>query len=1031
VATQYVQKGVPGFDVEVEIFDPDGDVITTSVEVVDTQRIAYELDRVHNFELRWNDYYANSLGNAEKYFQGTKNQPSGLYWYVIFPNGDLYEWSGRLSTSKLLARLPQAFYQDPRMLFNATEPAFSGAPATALLLGDRLSINPDPSYSGEFYLKVSADDSIEKSLMMFSVIVNKDGDDNSDPGECKLTITPYLGEYTGGEASVSFTAEGRIGDSATGPGARTFEVDVSRSTAGPFAAGETANYIWENGVPTPFTLTYDAASKTATFSVDGVVVSHAVLDSNAFTDIIIRARAAKPDAVMEIESLVLDGLILEGSVAASGSTSGVNVLQVTRGMLQHGFVLEGMAKMSWGVRNGGNLIANGGFEEPVITDPSGWDIYTEEQLGGWKVAWMYPETACPSGADTATPVLELQRNLLVPAEEGQQYAELDSDCQGPTRVLGEREQTTVRIWQDIPTVPGREYELRFYARRRPGSVHDKRLTVKWDGSKLLDSNTLPETWNEKHFKVKAKKAVTRVEFMDVGVADTLGVFLDNIRVIDTVAAAVPSNSELSFQISLASVSGHNPECPPDDGTQPDDDEIQCETRKLITSPVYTLWNSFLGMVNILELVNPTKAQIDVRVSLYSIIGELVHEQVFPVPAENQFDVILNQFPGYIGNSYGVVKLEFEGLLDGRMMYYRQAADTFGYDFVFGFALEDAMSGRTAVSFNTFQPSFKEDERDNIVANWLTIVNLEQRPQQFTVLSYDQMGTLLLRRQLEVPSFGRVDVDGGHDLAGPSVVGSHIILPADETIKYISLLTRFGGNVPAGYAPSEYRFAFPLMARRGASQAVYAPITNKFEEFNWLEVINILDEEVRAAVSLYSADGQLLEAVDVVLAAHAQEHIDAARFVGAGNVGYAVVIPKTPNSLVAQSMVYYRDAATGSITSLYGSQARRAYPCSVAGSYNLFLNMENYLSVANPSDEDVSISVLLTGPNLREEKKFSVPARKSLNLEIHNPELFSPAEDSYGLVSVKTNGSGRIFAELIRVRWREDGVADFAVPTAVR
>ena len=438
------------------------------------------------------------------------------------------------------------------------------------------------------------------------------------------------------------------------------------------------------------------------------------------------------------------------------------------------------------------------------------------------------------------------------------------------------------------------------------------------------------------------------------------------------------------------------------------------------------------MTNILELVNPTLADMQVKLSLYSILGELVHERYITIAASNQFDVILNDLPGFVRDSYGIVKLEFPDGLDGRMMYYRPAPDGNGYDFVFGLPLVDPSYGPTAVSFNTFQPSFLASERNNIVANWLSIVNLDSNAQAFTIGTYDQMGTLLAERNIDVPAFGRMDLDGGHDIAGPSVVGVHVITPKDLTAKYIAQLSRYGGDAPAGFAPSTYRFAFPLVAQYGASDPIYAPISTKFGEYNWLEVVNILDREVTAAVNFYSHDGTLIESVDLTLPPHAQQHFDAASYLAPGDTGYAAVAPGIPFSLIANSMGYMRNSANGSITAIYGSQARRDGLCAVAGSYNLFLNMENYLTVANPQTSQIQVTVSIHGPNLALDKTYSVPARGSLYLPLHDATQFKTAANTYGLVTVRANtADARIYSDLLRVRKLANGLIDFAAPIPLR
>ena len=476
------------------------------------------------------------------------------------------------------------------------------------------------------------------------------------------------------------------------------------------------------------------------------------------------------------------------------------------------------------------------------------------------------------------------------------------------------------------------------------------------------------------------------------------------------------------------------ECPgqPNDPGDPSQGGPSCEQKQIFSSPNYTLWNSFLRMTNILELTNGTNKDIPVKVTLYSINGVLFDQRIVTVRANNQFDLIVNDLKNFVVDSYGIVKLEFEGNIDGRMSFYRPSSDRTGFDFAFSIPLMEATFGTTAVSFNTFQPSNKPEEFKNQVANWLSIVNLDSVPRNFTVFTYNNVGTLIMRREIEVPSFGRADVDGGHGLVGPNVVGFHKIVPAVVTAEYIAQLSRFGGDSPAGFAPSKFKFAVPLSSKLGQSDPIYMPISNKFGESNWIEVVNILDKEVGASVNYYSKSGQLLESVDARIAPNAQIHFNASAALPTGDNGYAVVVPFEPFSIVAQSMGYLRESATGSVTAVYGSQGRRVVPCAQSGSYNLFLNMQNWLVVANPTNSTVEATVLFAGPTSSAEKAIVLAPRALVTIPIHGNAELKTQPDTYGLVTVyPKDPSLRLYSEVLRLRYRANGNPDFAVPVPVR
>jgi uncharacterized repeat protein (TIGR01451 family)/LPXTG-motif cell wall-anchored protein len=182
-----------------------------------------------------------------------------------------------------------------------------------------------------------------------------------------------------------------------------------------------------------------------------------------------------------------------------------------------------------------NLIINGGFESPLIADSQSWNIYSNSQISGWKIEWV---SLTPSEfGGFARPInanLELQNsNVGWDPQEGNQFAELDSDWDGPSGSLN-GEPASVKIYQDIPTIAGATYNIAFWFSPRPGTgLTDNRLQFKWD-SEVKDTleaagenNT---AWIKHEYTFTASGTVTRLYFTDLGYANSLGTFLDNVSV---------------------------------------------------------------------------------------------------------------------------------------------------------------------------------------------------------------------------------------------------------------------------------------------------------------------------------------------------------------------------------------------------------------------------------------------------------------------------------------------------------------------
>lgn len=181
-----------------------------------------------------------------------------------------------------------------------------------------------------------------------------------------------------------------------------------------------------------------------------------------------------------------------------------------------------MAAIAFGTSSAsaGNIVINGSFEDPIVTNGAKWDIFTPG-IPGWTLS--------------RGPSIELHRgvNGWLPAE-GRQYVELDSDIDGPGGPM-HGDDASSAIYQDLSTLPGVWYDLEFAFSPRPG-VSDNALEVWWGGS-LIDTITasgagLSNTqWTYHTYQVQASGATTRLEFGDAGASNSLGTFLDDVRVV--------------------------------------------------------------------------------------------------------------------------------------------------------------------------------------------------------------------------------------------------------------------------------------------------------------------------------------------------------------------------------------------------------------------------------------------------------------------------------------------------------------------
>jgi len=191
-----------------------------------------------------------------------------------------------------------------------------------------------------------------------------------------------------------------------------------------------------------------------------------------------------------------------------------------------------------------NLVKNGSFEAPTSGD---WELFSS--VPNWSIDWIGGDDSFGSSTRPTEGLLEIQRNVdgWLPSE-GEQYAELDTDWDGPTGDIN-GEPASVTIWQNLETVAGKTYKVSFDFSPRPNTTEAQNvLGVSWDGSAVSgtplsasgESNSNTD-WNTHTFDVVASSDSTELRFTDLGIQNSVGTFLDNV-VVNCVVPETPTNT---------------------------------------------------------------------------------------------------------------------------------------------------------------------------------------------------------------------------------------------------------------------------------------------------------------------------------------------------------------------------------------------------------------------------------------------------------------------------------------------------------
>lgn len=205
---------------------------------------------------------------------------------------------------------------------------------------------------------------------------------------------------------------------------------------------------------------------------------------------------------------------------------------------------------------GTELLVNGGFEAPVVTNAANWDIFPSGTAGlGWLAAWTNP-TGAPTVAN-----IELQKDglngWLTPF--GSQWAELDSDwnghAPGPNNEAG-----GIILSQDIATEVGATYTFSFDFAARPDASSAAQNTVEVYADAVLlgtvsSSNT---AWIPQSFSFVATDTLTTVAIRYAGTPnDSVGAFVDNASAKCTADACVGEKKTMTVVSDATTKVGSN------------------------------------------------------------------------------------------------------------------------------------------------------------------------------------------------------------------------------------------------------------------------------------------------------------------------------------------------------------------------------------------------------------------------------------------------------------------------------------------
>ncbi len=460
-----------------------------------------------------------------------------------------------------------------------------------------------------------------------------------------------------------------------------------------------------------------------------------------------------------------------------------------------------------------------------------------------------------------------------------------------------------------------------------------------------------------------------------------------------------------------------------DGTNPFD---RGSVRPRLSRTFCSEWNGFLGgMWNVLELVNRGYLAVDVSTTLYSIAGEPVSSVEISIPAGAQRDLAVHDMLGWELNSYGKVcssvSGEALGMIDARMVYYRPSA-TGGFEFAFALPAINGVRGKQYVAFNTFQPSLKPEDSENMLTNWIQLTNLEESEERGTLTFFGMMGEVLGTQEVVLQAGARRDYSG-HQF-GRNLVGLVEWAPANVYAEFQLRNIRYFYDNPFGI--ETFDAAFQLEGTVGSGEVLSAPLMVENNSSAIVEVLNVLDRSITATLEVHGPDGVLLHRERKALGAHASWHFIVDPILANIGAGMVTAQGSKAGSVVAIVMQYGRDSF-GGLRYLYGIQAKEAVGTYYRGSYNTFLNQGCNVLMVNPGDTAVTASLFMTRYDASwsyGEELIVVPTKGMVSYDACSHE----SDNQYGIVSIyPAQPSDRLMVTVLRIGSGDD----YQFPTPAR
>jgi hypothetical protein len=406
---------------------------------------------------------------------------------------------------------------------------------------------------------------------------------------------------------------------------------------------------------------------------------------------------------------------------------------------------------------------------------------------------------------------------------------------------------------------------------------------------------------------------------------------------------------------------------------------------------YGSWNGFKGQTSVGEVLGGGNLDNLLSINIRNLNGESITQKQYSLGQNREFDFIFSDLLPEFTDTYGTIEISSSsGSFSGLSNTYSHTGTYGSFNYISKQKFFKGSRSEEHIPFNSYVPFSFPEGSDSL--NWLSVVNLNERAEEFELYRIAVDGQFIGKENLLVPAMGRRDVPAGGDFNVKA--GSVLVRPKNlnkNEVLFHSFISRYyskpinslGGSVIFdGKIGSDVDRAFILDDDL---------IQSDKQSNTWLEISN--SGRLTGEVSLTEfKEEDSIKQNKITLKAYQTVHLPLST---SGLLGYKIsaTIP-----YVSMALRYKGERQTSTVQRFVPHEYMNG---TFSGSFNTFLSSSSYLYVLAEVPTKARVSCTLHNGNSNISRDFLLEGKvlSKVSLEGLFPEA---VRDNYYKISCALN-----------------------------